>query len=70
MYYYCFYILIGVFTPIQILIEMPTPFNSNGFIIVLIAFLIIEIKTYQMIWGKNACWPIEKCNNAYKKIAQ
>jgi len=55
-----FVMLIDVFIPLQILIEMPTPVNSIGSIIFLITFLCIEIKIYQVIWGKNGCWSIEK----------
>jgi hypothetical protein len=63
-----FVMLIDVFIPLQILIEMPTPVNSIGSIIALIIFLCIEIKIYQMIWGKNGCWSIEKCKITSKKI--
>ena len=65
-----FVMLIDVFIPLQILIEMPTPVNSIGSIIALISFLCIEIKIYQMIWGKNGCWSIEKCKITSKKIDQ
>ena len=65
-----FVMLIDVFIPLQILIEIPTPVNSIGFIIALITFLCIEIKIYQMIWGKNGCWSIEKGKIISKKINQ
>ena len=65
-----FVMLIDVFIPLQILIEIPTPVNSVGSIIALISFLFIEIKIYRAIWGKNGCWSIEKCKTTSKKINQ
>jgi hypothetical protein len=59
---------IDVFIPLQILIEMPTPINSIVSIISIITFFCIEIILYQVIWGKNGCWSIEKCNSVSKKI--
>ena len=63
-----FVMFIDVFIPLQILIEMPTPVNSVGSIISIIIFFCIEIKLYQVIWGKNGCWSIEKCNITTKKF--
>ena len=66
----CLFLVVVLFIdtliPLQILIEVPDIFNIVLALFILVIFLYVEMRIYNMLWGKNGRWSLEK----YKKNAE
>jgi hypothetical protein len=59
-------LLIDTLIPMQILLDLPDIINIVTALVVLIIFLYIQKRIYDMLWGKNGRWSLEK----YKKTSE
>ena len=59
-------LLIDTLIPLEIFRDLPGIINIILALIILGIFLFVEIHIYNLLWGKNGRWPIEK----YKKISE
>jgi len=59
-------ILVDTLIPLQILVDFPNIINIVLALVVVIIFFYVEMRIYNLLWGKNGRWSIEK----YKKISE
>jgi len=59
-------LLIDTLIPLQIIIDLPDIVNIVLALFILVIFLYVEMRIYNMLWGKNGRWSLEK----YKKNAE
>jgi hypothetical protein len=64
--FYVVVLLIDTLIPLQILINLPEIINVILALVVLIIFLYIEMRIYNLLWGKNGRWSLDK----YSKISE
>ena len=58
--------LLDTFIPLQILLSLPNTINIIFALITLVIFLYVEMWIYNLLWGKNGRWSLDK----YKKISE
>lgn len=59
-------LLVDTFIPLQILVDLPNIINVVLALIALGIFLYVEMRIYNLLWGKNGRWSLEK----YKKTSE
>lgn len=64
--FYVVVLLVDTLIPLQIYVDFPDIINVVFALIVLIIFLYIEMRIYNILWGKNGRWSLDK----YKKISE
>jgi len=61
-------LLIDTLIPLQIFADLPDIINIVLALIILVIFLYVEMRIYNMLWGKNGRWSLEKYKKNVEKI--
>lgn len=67
-FFYVFILLIDTLIPLQIFIDFPDIINIVLALFVLIVFLYLEMRVYNLIWGKKGRWSLDKYKKIYEEI--
>jgi Flp pilus assembly protein TadB len=59
-------LLVDTFIPLQILVDLPNIVNVVFALVALVIFLYVEMRIYNLLWGKKGRWSLEK----YKKTSE
>lgn len=59
-------LLVDTFIPLQILVDLPDIINIILSLFTLVILFYIEMRIYNLLWGKNGRWSLDK----YKKISE
>ena len=65
-----FIIIVDTFIPLQILVDLPNIINIILALITLFIFLYVEIYIYNLLWGKNGHWSLDKYKKTSEKIKE
>lgn len=59
-------LLVDTLIPLEVFRDFSTPFNIVLSLVTLGIFLYVEMRIYNLLWGKKGRWPLEK----YKKTSE
>jgi len=59
-------LLVDTLIPLEIFRDLPSIINIVVALIALVIFLYVEMRIYNLLWGKKGRWPLEK----YKKTSE
>jgi uncharacterized membrane-anchored protein len=59
-------LFVDALIPLEIYLDLPNIINIVLTLVILSIFLYVEIRIYNLLWGKKGCWSLEK----YKKTLE
>jgi len=68
--FYVVVLFVDTLIPLQIFVDFPDIINIVSAMVVLIIFLYIEMRIYNLLWGKNGRWSLEKYKKTSEKTKQ
>ena len=63
-------LLIDTFIPLEVFRNLSSPFNFALCLVVLGVFLYVEIRIYNLLWGKKGRWSLDKYKQSSGKTVE